>query len=118
MVGCTQMGIVAGERTYLVESQHAAETCPAQTEEGIHMMADLVLGTEYAERAGVKILEHHVVLGKHRLLLIVEAADQESAERYAEPFKFVGPVSVCPIGSCEAVMAGAMQDIQAAKAAT
>ncbi len=116
MPGCSQPGLAAAATTYLVESQHAAETCPAQTEEGIQMMADLVLGTEHASRSGVSILDHNVVLGKHRLLIVLEAPDIASAERYAEPFKFVGPVTISAIGTCEAVMAEAVRELQTAKA--
>ncbi len=80
------------------------------------MMADLVLGAEHSARAGVSVLEDYLVLGHHRLLIVVRAEDLGSAERYAEPFKRVGTVAVHGIGRCEAVMAEAMQEFEPRKA--
>jgi len=117
MVGCAAAGLAQSATTFLIESQHTAETCPAQSEQGIQMMADLVIGTEHATRSGVSVVERHVVLGKHRLLLLIEADDPASVERYAEPFRMVGSVTINPIGTCEAVMEEAIRELHAQAAA-
>lgn len=107
---------MAEGKTFLVEHQHTDETCPSRTEEGMRMMADLVLGREHAARAGVRVLEDYLLLGRHRLLIFVQAEDLGSAERYADPFKRVGSVAVHEVGRCEAVMTEAMRELEARKA--
>src|SRR5207245_11123587 len=96
MVGCAAAGLAQSATTFLIESQHTAETCPAQSEQGIQMMADLVLGTEHATRSGVSVVERHVVLGKHRMLPLTNADAPANSEQYAEPFRMVGSATYHP----------------------
>ncbi len=100
---------------YLVEHTHTEETCPSNTPEGMKMMADLVLGKEHANRSGVNVVSDHLLKGKHRLLLFVEADRQENVEKFAMPFTMVGKAEVFELTRCEAVMQEVLAEQAAAK---
>lgn len=85
---------------FLVEHEHTDATCPAQSPENAKMMEGLVLGTERQRQCGVKLLEDCKVKGEHRLLIIVDASERGNAEKYAEPFKMVGPTTVKDLTTC------------------
>jgi hypothetical protein len=89
---------------YLVEHQHTDGTCPAQSPDSAKMMEGLVLGTERLRQTGVKIVEDCKVKGEHRLLIILEAPARQNAEKYAEPFKMVGPTEVRELTTCGAFL--------------
>ncbi len=89
---------------YLVEHQHTDATCPAQSPESAKMMESLVLGKERLTQLGVKVVEDCKVRGEHRLLILVEAEARQNAEKYAEPFKMVGPTDVHDLTTCGAFL--------------
>jgi hypothetical protein len=86
---------------YLVEHQHSDETCPAQSSDNAKMMEQLVLGKERLKDCGVEIVEDVKVRGEHRLLILLKAPARANAEKYAEPFKMVGPTKVLDLTTCE-----------------
>ncbi len=90
--------------TFLVEHQHTDETCPAQSSENARMMEGLVLGEERLKECGVKVIEDGKVKGEHRLLILVEAPARQNVEKYAEPFKMVGPTKVLDLTTCGAFL--------------
>jgi len=90
--------------TYIVEHKHADEACPAQSLESAKMMESLVLGKERLEECGVKIIEDGKVKGQHRLLILVEAPSRQNVEKYAAPFKMVGPTEVLDLTTCGAFL--------------
>jgi len=90
--------------TYLVEHQHTDESCPAQSPESATMMENLVLGEERLRQLGIKIREDAKVSGEHRLLIFVEAPSRQNVEKYAEPFKMVGPTKVVDLTTCQAFL--------------
>lgn len=90
--------------TYLVEHQHTDETCPAQSPDSAKMMESLVLGEERLRELGVKIIEDGKVRGEHRLLILLEAPSRQNVEKYAEPFKMVGPTKVLDLTTCGAFL--------------
>lgn len=85
---------------YLVEHQHTDATCPAQTPENAKMMESLVLSTERQRQCGVKLVEDCKVKGEHRLLILLDASERANVEKYAEPFKMVGPTEVRDLTTC------------------
>jgi hypothetical protein len=85
---------------YLVEHQHTDGTCPAQSPESALMMENLVLGPQRLDQLGVKLIEDCKVKGEHRLLLLVESSGRQNVEKYAEPFKQVGPTEVRDLTTC------------------
>jgi hypothetical protein len=86
--------------TFLVEHTHTDETCPAQSAENAKMMEGLVMGEDRLRECGVKIIEDGKVKGEHRLLILVEAPGLQNVEKYAEPFKMVGPTNVLNLTTC------------------
>jgi hypothetical protein len=89
---------------YLVEHQHTDGTCPAQSPESALMMENLVLGSERLKQCGVTVVEDCKVKGEHRLLLLVESQGRQNVEKYAEPFKQVGPTEVRDLTTCSAFL--------------
>jgi len=84
--------------------QHDAETCPA----GDPQMGPMLLqhvSRPNAEQMGVNIHGEAVEQGSHRLFLIVDAADQETVDKFMAPFGMVGSVEVLPARPCEEVVA-------------
>jgi hypothetical protein len=89
---------------YLVEHQHTDGTCPAQSPDSARMMESLVLGPGRLKELGVKVVEDCKVKGEHRLLILLDAPARLNAEKYAEPFKLVGPTEVRDLTTCGAFL--------------
>jgi hypothetical protein len=102
-------------KLFLVGHVHAESDCPSQTEAGMRMMGELVWGREHQSQTGVQVVGDYLVIGKHRLLILVESSNEVNAERYAKPFHAIGRVNVFELGRCEAVLAEAMKEFGAAK---
>lgn len=92
-----------------MEHSHASESCPAQSPDSAKMMEQLVLGQQRLDECGVKILEDAKVRGEHRLLIIVEAPTRKNVEKYAEPFKMVGPTKISDLTTCGAFLDEVLQ---------
>ena len=85
---------------FLIEHSHTAETCPTRDPSMVRMLRDHV-SDENAEKMGVKILGDWASEPEHQVVFIVEAADVETVENLAGPFRHVGEVSVRVGLTCE-----------------
>ncbi len=88
---------------YFVRHQHAAETCPAKNPEMGQMLLQH-LNKANARRFGIELHGEAVLDGQHTLVLILEADEQESVEKFMTPFKQAGNVEILPASLCEAVV--------------
>lgn len=89
---------------FVAQHQHPPETCPAAQASGFLLLDHVSAAT--AARYGVAIQAEAVVDGKHRLILIVEAADQAQVERFMVFFARYGDVEVFPASCSEDAVAG------------
>ena len=90
--------------TFAVTHKHKAETCPA----GNAQMAPMLLkhlSKPNASASGVAIRSEIVLDGKHTLLLVVDAKDQGTVQKFMTPFAQMGSVDVEPASPCESVVA-------------
>ena len=88
---------------FVVEHQHPADRCPAQNPD----MAPMLLRQLSAENAAgydVTVQGEAVIDGAHTLVLILDAPDPESVQRFMAPFAQAGTVDIKPASSCEAVV--------------
>ena len=90
---------------FLVQHQHSPESCPAGNREMVQQLAAHV-SPENAGNFGIKVLADSVLQGEHALLLVLEAESQETIERFVQPFRGVGSVTVKPNLTCGQVAAG------------
>jgi uncharacterized protein with GYD domain len=60
-----------------------------------------------ADTFGIKIHADVVHPGEHRMMMILEAAEQAPVERFLQPFGMVGSVDVKEVTTCEQVVATA-----------
>jgi hypothetical protein len=88
---------------FVVQHEHAAETCPAGHPEMGPMLLKHV-AHENAAKAGVNILGDAVIDGKHTFVLIVDAADEARVRAFMAPFAQMGSVEISPASSCEQVI--------------
>jgi hypothetical protein len=88
---------------FVVEHQHAAETCPAGDPQIAPMLLQ-VLSEQNASQQGVNIHGSAVIDGAHRLVLIVDAPDEHAVQNFMAPFGMAGSVKVEPANSCEKVV--------------
>ena len=91
---------------FVVEHQHAAETCPAGNPEMAPMLLQ-ILSEPNAAQHGITIHGEAVVDGAHRLVLVLDAPDAETVETFMGPFAMAGSVKVEPANRCEVVVARA-----------
>jgi hypothetical protein len=91
---------------FVVEHQHSAETCPAGDPLMGPMLAQYV-SPPSAESFGLTIHGEAVLDGAHTLVLIVDAPEAATVERYMTPFSQVGSVDIKPANRCETVVARA-----------
>ena len=91
---------------YFVEHKHSAETCPTKDRDMMLMLGDHVT-QKTADTFGVKIHADVVHPGEHRMMMILEAADQTPVDRFLQPFGMVGSVDVKEVTTCEQVVATA-----------
>lgn len=88
---------------FVVQHQHAAETCPAgHPEMGPALVQHLL--PPNAESFGVKILADAVLDGKHTFNLILEADNEDKIKKFMAPFAQAGTVEISPASSCEKVV--------------
>jgi hypothetical protein len=91
---------------YFVRHQHSAETCPAKDpEKGAMLLSHL--SPLNARKFGVNIHGDAVLDGQHTFVLILEADDKSSVEKFMQPFKMAGPVEITTASACESVVARA-----------
>jgi hypothetical protein len=91
---------------YVVEHQHQAETCPAGDPLMGPMLAQYV-SPPNAENFGLTIHGEAVLDGAHTLVLIVDAPEEGTVERFMTPFAQVGTVDIKAANRCETVVARA-----------
>lgn len=92
---------------YFVEHKHSAETCPTQDRDMMLMLGQHVT-QENANTYGVKIHADVVHPGEHRMMMVLEADEQEPVDRFLQPFAMVGTVDVKEVSTCEQVVATAV----------
>jgi hypothetical protein len=85
---------------FLIEHSHTSETCPTRNPEMVRQLRAHV-SDENAARMGVKILGDWASEPEHQVVFIVEAADAQSVESLAGPFRHVGQVRVRQGLTCE-----------------
>jgi hypothetical protein len=88
---------------YVVEHQHSAETCPAGDPQIAPMLLQ-VLSEQNASQQGVNVHGSAVVDGAHRLVLIVDAPDEQAVQNFMAPFAMAGSVKVESANTCERVV--------------
>ncbi len=88
---------------YFVRHQHTAETCPAKNPEMGQMLLSH-LSRMNARKYGVDLQGEAVLDGQHTLMLIMQAKDKDSVEKFMQPFTMAGSVDITTASSCEAVV--------------
>ncbi len=88
---------------YFVKHQHTAETCPAKNPEMGQMLLNH-LSRMNARKYGVDLQGEAVLDGQHTLMLIMQAKDKETVEKFMQPFAQAGSVDITTASSCEAVV--------------
>jgi uncharacterized protein with GYD domain len=91
---------------YFVEHKHSAETCPTKDRDMMLMLGNHVT-QKSADTFGIKIHADVVHPGEHRMMMILEAPNQEPVDRFVQPFGMVGDVEVKEVTTCEQVVATA-----------
>jgi len=91
---------------YFVEHRHTAETCPTRQPEMLQMLGKHVT-QQNADNYGITIHADVVHPGEHWMNMVLAAPAQADVDRYMEPFKMVGTVSVKEVSTCEQVVATA-----------
>jgi hypothetical protein len=85
---------------FLIEHSHTSETCPTRDPNMVRMLRDHV-SEENAAKMGVTILGDWASEPEHQVVFIVEAADAQTVENLAGPFRHVGEVKVREGLTCE-----------------
>ncbi len=88
---------------FIVQHQHAPETCPAGHPEMGPALVKHLTPTS-AESFGVRILADAVLDGKHTFNLILEADGEDKITAFMAPFAQAGSVDISPASSCEKVV--------------
>jgi hypothetical protein len=88
---------------FVVHHKHEAEICPARDPQMASMLLKH-LSPANADNYGIKIEGEAVIKGAHRLYLILEAPDEESVNRFMQPFAQAGNVEILAGSSCEEVV--------------
>lgn len=88
---------------FVVHHQHAPEVCPAPDPQMASMLLKHLSPANTASY-GITIQGEAVIKGAHRLYLILEAPDQESVDRFMQPFAQAGSVEILAGSSCEEVV--------------
>lgn len=88
---------------FFARHQHSAETCPAKNI-GMGQMLLQHVSRSNALRNNVEIRGEAVLDGQHTLILILEAPNQETAEKFMQPFAAAGTVEILPASNCEEVV--------------
>ena len=88
---------------FVVQHRHPADRCPAQDRQMAPMLLKH-LSTENARSYGLTVHAEAVVNNAHTLYMIVDGPDQESVNRFMQPFAQAGSVEVLPASPCETVV--------------
>jgi hypothetical protein len=88
---------------YLIEHKHSADTCPTKNRDMMLMLGQHV-SQETADKFGIKIHADVVHPGEHRMMMVLEAAEQKPVDEYMQPFGMVGTVDVKEVKTCEEVV--------------
>lgn len=91
---------------YFLEHRHTAETCPTAKPDMLRMLGAHVR-PDNASKLDIKIHSDIVHPGEHRMMMVLEAPDQEPINEFARPFGMVGTVEVKEVTTCEEVVATA-----------
>ena len=91
---------------YFVEHRHTAETCPTKQPEMMQMLGKHV-SQPNADTYDIRIQADVVHPGEHWMNMVLVAPEQSNVDRFMEPFKMVGTVSVKEVTTCEQVVATA-----------
>ncbi len=91
---------------YFVEHRHTAETCPTKQPEMMQMLGKHV-SQPNADTYDITIQADVVHPGEHWMNMVLVAPEQSNVDRFMEPFKMVGTVSVKEVTTCESVVATA-----------
>ena len=88
---------------YFVRHQHSAETCPAKDPEMGQMLLQHISKSN-ARRNGIDLIGDAVLDGQHTFVLILEAEDKETIEKFMQPFAMAGSVEIHNASTCEMVV--------------
>lgn len=88
---------------FIAEHEHNGDRCPAHDPKMGEMLLQH-LSQSNAKKQGITLLAEAVETGNHRLVLIADAADAETVQKYMAPFAQAGSVNVLPASTCEAVV--------------
>jgi uncharacterized protein DUF3303 len=88
---------------FVVEHRHDPDRCPAQNPQMAPMLLRH-LSEDNAKAQGVAIHGEAVVDNAHQLVLILDAPDKETVDRFMQPFAQAGSVEILPASPCEAVV--------------
>jgi hypothetical protein len=82
---------------FVAQHQHSPETCPASA--GSRLLSQISAAA--AARHGVTIEAEALIDGEHRLLLILDAADQQAVGAFLAPLRDSGELRVLPASTAE-----------------
>jgi hypothetical protein len=88
---------------YYVHHQHSADSCPARDPQAGNMLLQHLSPTN-AMKYGINILSDAVIDGEHTFVLILEAKDKETIQKFMQPFSMAGSVDIRPASHCETVV--------------
>jgi len=89
---------------FVATHRHSARACPVSAENRTEFLSHVSAAS--AARYGVTVLAEAMIDGQHRLLLVLEAADQAKVERFLEFLTHFGAVEILAARSIEAANAG------------
>src|SRR5437660_8692416 len=89
---------------FVVQHEHAAESCPASDPQMGAMLLNH-LSRPNVRRHGIEILGEAVIDADHALYMIVEARDRGLGDEFMKPFAMVGTVDIHAASTCVRVVA-------------
>ena len=84
---------------FVAQHRHGPEECPASTGRGGGLLAQISAAN--AARCGVTIEAEALVHGEHRLLLVVEAADEGTVQRFLSFLLEFGDLQILAASTAE-----------------
>lgn len=88
---------------FVVQHRHEADRCPARDPVMAQMLLNH-LSPQTTKGYGLTIHAEAVLNNAHTLFLIVDGPDQESVNRFMQPFAQAGTVEILPASPCAAVV--------------
>jgi 1-deoxy-D-xylulose 5-phosphate reductoisomerase len=89
---------------FVATHRHSARSCPISADSRTEFLSHVSAAN--AARYEVTVLAEAIIDGEHRLLLVLEAADQARVERFLEFLTHYGAVEILSARSIEAACAG------------